>query len=53
MLETAKSSPNCRDRLHDWLLRIVRALTAPISNGTHVPVEEVAAARSKAGKLRK
>jgi hypothetical protein len=28
------------DRLHDWLLRIVRALTAPHFLGTHLPVEE-------------
>ncbi len=28
------------DRLHDWLLQIVGALTAPTILGTHVPVEE-------------
>jgi hypothetical protein len=27
------------DRLHDWLLRIVGALTAPHSHGTDVPVD--------------
>src|ERR1035437_7197437 len=31
---------DCRNRLHDWILRIVRASTAPPIHGTRVPVEE-------------
>src|SRR5258708_3784613 len=31
---------DCRNRLHNWLLRIVGALAAPNIHGTHVPVEE-------------
>ena len=31
---------DCCDHLHDWLLRIVGALTSTHIHGTHVPVEE-------------
>ena len=31
---------DCRARLHNWLLRIVGALSSTHIHGTHVPVEE-------------
>ena len=31
---------DCRDRLHVWLLQIVRALNSAHIRGTRVPVEE-------------
>jgi hypothetical protein len=31
---------DCRDRLHEWLLRIMGALTAPTTMALTCPVEE-------------